>query len=752
MFNTKPAFLLILIFLMGNAGLVFSQNEIPSIENPNSATLVYCSDSVLVAPDISIRNIQVDEEGEGMKISIANYESGQDILVYDPEESLSYYWNNSKGTLEISGKGTDAEYEEAVSKVYYKNLSSQRKVGIRSFSISLLDADYLPRTKHFYRFVKKRGIRWTEARNACETMNYYGLQGYLATITSAEENEFIWSKIDGVGWIGASDAKTQGKWIWETGPEAGTQFFQGTSASGSTISGQYSNWNYGEPNNLQKSWGDYENYAHMVVAPDSKPKSWNDLSDEGDKNSPDGYYYPQGYIVEFGGMPDEPDLKLSATVKIEVMDTKHPELDYTETQTLFCGIKTSQVSFVFKGETPQVEFIPIDDRVVVADAQTSQPTVTVPEFGFYKFQLITIDQANCDYSDTIQLEFHNQPEAIFNLDENDCYGYNLKLAFEGNTVEEAYFSWFFNEKEYLSGIDLDSVQIPLGFEDIDRTVGLTINEQGCSDSLTKPVKVKPNIILSAENTSGCSPITVNFSATTNKPAQAFEWDFGDNRNSEEQNPSHTFLNSNDDIIAFDISLTAYSVDGCDNTATYKDWVQVYPVPIAGFNADSYEVLITDPVVTFTNTSHAATSYNWDFGDSASISHEINPFHRYVSMSLYDIVLEAQNELNCADTIVKQVAVTFDKLFPPNAFSPNATAEDDRVFRIYSEGVLDDGYQLLIFNRWGEVIFESNSQNVGWDGRMKNANFAPAGVYTWVLQYTDFTGKTHKQQGTVTLVI
>jgi gliding motility-associated-like protein len=64
---------------------------------------------------------------------------------------------------------------------------------------------------------------------------------------------------------------------------------------------------------------------------------------------------------------------------------------------------------------------------------------------------------------------------------------------------------------------------------------------------------------------------------------------------------------------------------------------------------------------------------------------------------------------------------------------------------------DEGYQLIIFNRWGEVIFESNSQENGWDGKMKNGNFAPSGVYTWVLRYSDFSGKKHRQNGSVTLV-
>jgi gliding motility-associated-like protein len=121
------------------------------------------------------------------------------------------------------------------------------------------------------------------------------------------------------------------------------------------------------------------------------------------------------------------------------------------------------------------------------------------------------------------------------------------------------------------------------------------------------------------------------------------------------------------------------------------------------------------------------------------------------MDIYSVSLAVANDFNCTDTIIKPVTVTFDRLFPPNAFSPNASLAEDQEFRIYGDGVLDEGYQLLIFNRWGEIIFESRSQNEGWDGKMKNADFAPSGVYTWVIEYTDFTGEKHKQQGLVTLL-
>lgn len=746
----KPVFLIVFLFCVGNAGFLFAQtDQVPNIENPDTDPIVYCSDSVYVAPNISVENIQIDQADKGMKVSIVNYEQGEDRLGYDEVSTLNYKWDNSKGTLEISGVGTDEQYREAISKVYYLNLTSTRKAGVREFSINLLDADYLPYTRHFYQYIAQRGIRWTEAKKEAEKLKYYGLQGYLATITSSVENDFIWSKIDGVGWIGASDADKEGEWYWKTGPEAGTQFWRGN-YNGSPVGGMYSNWNNGEPNNVHKSWGDYENYAHMVVAPDSKPKSWNDLSDEGDKNEPNGYYYPQGYLVEFGGM-ENLDLKLSTTAYIEVRENKRPELDLQRMNTLFCGSKSETVDLIFKEEDPLVELISLDSRATVENGLTLNPTISVDEFGKYFFLLNTIDEAGCSYSDTVMFEFHNQPEALFNLDEDECYGYNLQLVFTGNTVEETEFTWYYNQNEFQSGTGLDSVLIPLGFDDAERSVGLRVNEQGCTDSMTTPVKVKPDILVIDTNSVGCSPLEVSFQASANKPAHSYYWDFNDGSDSDDQNATHIFSNPSDTLKPFNISLTVLSDDGCENTAVFEKMVNVYPVPTAQFTPDPQEVLITDPEISFMNTSHAATAYLWDFGDSTLISEEKDPVHRYSAMRIYTVLLEVSNDYGCSDSIVKEVTVTFDQLFPPNAFSPNAPLEEDREFRIYGDGVLDEGYRLLIYDRWGGVVFESDSQQTGWNGKMKNSNFAPTGVYIWVLQYTDFTGEKHTQQGSVTLL-
>ena len=157
---------------------------------------------------------------------------------------------------------------------------------------------------HYYEFVEAPGITWTDAKLAAENKVYQGMQGYLVTITSATENEFAASKLNGQGWIGASDAATEGVWKWVTGPDAGISAFGADCP--------YSNWANGEPND----YGSGEDYAHFYDG-----GLWNDYpNDNGTTIS--------GYVVEYGGSEGDcvNDVTASASISIDVIDDVAPEV------------------------------------------------------------------------------------------------------------------------------------------------------------------------------------------------------------------------------------------------------------------------------------------------------------------------------------------------------------------------------------------------------------------------------------------
>jgi gliding motility-associated-like protein len=210
-------------------------------------------------------------------------------------------WDPTTGKLMLSNTtfGINvlySDFEKAIKDVVFSN-SSATASGSRTFSITVGQANYLPSTGHYYLYEPSIGVAWNVAKSLAEGSSYFGLKGYLATILSAEEAKLIGEQSLGTGWIGGSDAETEGVWKWVTGPEAGT-----------TMS--YTFWNNGEPNNL----GD-EDYAHITQPGVGIRGSWNDLSITGDTS---GNYQPKGFVVEFGGSPGDPVIQIAASTKITI--------------------------------------------------------------------------------------------------------------------------------------------------------------------------------------------------------------------------------------------------------------------------------------------------------------------------------------------------------------------------------------------------------------------------------------------------
>lgn len=208
---------------------------------------------------------------------------------------LAASYNATTGVLTISGAGTVAEYESTLRSLTFNSSSnSGTRTIVISVSTSVSQAIYHTPTQHYYEFVSAEGITWAAAKTAAESRSYNGMTGYLATITSAEENAFVAAKCAGAGWLGASDSASEDDWKWVTGPENGTSFWSGNT-DGSAVGGRYNNWKSGdEPND---SGG--EDYLHIMGS--TKP-NWAGSYATGDWNDFSGASTPDilGYVVEYG--------------------------------------------------------------------------------------------------------------------------------------------------------------------------------------------------------------------------------------------------------------------------------------------------------------------------------------------------------------------------------------------------------------------------------------------------------------------
>lgn len=435
---------------------------------------------------------------------------------------------------------------------------------------------------------------------------------------------------------------------------------------------------------------------------------------------------------------DKYGCKCSAEVKLSFIE--RPKLDFSALDTLICGKKSDLLNVKANKGSFTVERL--SDHFVFNDLN-----VSVPDYGTYPLKITSTDEYSCFKDSVIRFGFRKIPTVDFSIDSTTCYGYNLNTRYIGDAnVASADFTWIFDGNTIAHGIGAGSQVIPLGINRASGDLKLTVKDLGCMNSKTQSnVKVTSLLQMSVADSVGCLPFTARFKVN-NTEIGDYNWDFGDGTVSSMSNPSHTYKTEG----YYPVKLKITTRQGCINEAKVDSMVFAAPNPVAAFSIESQSLSYSKPDVSFTNESRGATSYLWDFGDGDT-SRDKDATHRFQNLGHRKILLHAFNEYSCQDTISHFLSIDFGRLFPPNAFSPNAPNVVDRLFLLSSQAISSEGYYLKILSRWDDIVFEARDEIKGWDGHMKNGALAPAGNYVWILDFTDYVGKRHRQTGTVTLV-
>jgi gliding motility-associated-like protein len=325
----------------------------------------------------------------------------------------------------------------------------------------------------------------------------------------------------------------------------------------------------------------------------------------------------------------------------------------------------------------------------------------------------------------------------------------------GGSVE---YTWTLGNGESISTFDYNELDSITYLNWGEFTISLNVDNGICEATALENIVIEPPLPIAyfeGENI-GCEPLLVQFQ-NLSQFGVYYTWYFGDGSSSNEQNPEHVYYESGTYSVVLEVTGPGGEVD----IFIQQNAVTVYKRANAIFTVSPESVFVPSETVYFTNLSENANTYTWDFGDG-TISNEFSPEYNYNNEGWYNVILIANNQFNCPDTLKLNNAV-FGKndrgLEFPNAFTPNTQQgngglfsqldpyANDVFFPLY-KGVRE--YNLMIFNRWGELLFESNNVNRGWDGYYRG-DLCKQDVYVWKVKAKFMDDSEIFKAGDVTLL-
>jgi gliding motility-associated-like protein len=258
----------------------------------------------------------------------------------------------------------------------------------------------------------------------------------------------------------------------------------------------------------------------------------------------------------------------------------------------------------------------------------------------------------------------------------------------------------------------------------------------CSDTdeLTVTTEPQPTVSFDADVQNGCAPLTVQFTSSSSASSQC-TYTLSDGTQLNGCNAAYTFVNPG----CYDVTLTVENNIGCSSSSTMTDYICVDSSPEANFTSNPEEIDLISGAINFNNASDGADTYHWNFGDGTS-STDVNPAHEFDTDQEVDefiVELIAYSDLGCSDTV--KMILPFNEgliYYVPNTFTPDEDNYNEVFKPIFTSGFDPQDYNLKVFNRWGEIIFESNDAEYGWDGTygVNNSKIVSDGIYVWKIEF------------------
>lgn len=393
----------------------------------------------------------------------------------------------------------------------------------------------------------------------------------------------------------------------------------------------------------------------------------------------------------------------------------------------------------------------INGDTLVSD--TNNLVVNFPAPGSYEGRLIVNPGFQCNDTASIFVDIFPEVIADFGYDYDTC------VAGPVTFIDKSVINgpgqipkWVWHLEPSVS----DSIQRNPTYvyeEPGNKLVKLEVwDEHGCKADTVQTVIYQPVpaiIFVKPNDTISCAPATVFFNNKSSPldPDYNIKWSFGDGEQGADVSPTHTYL----DAGTYDVRLEITSPIGCYTDTVFKELVQILPPPIAGFSYDPTNPSNLAPTVVFSEESQNANHWDW-YVDGTLVAQQADFTYSFPDTGLHEVKLVVVHPQKCLDTLVQYVDVVPEvTYYLPNAFTPNEdTVNDYFVGTGVTRGVTD--FNLSIWDRHGQKIFETNKIDEPWNGRVGNeGKLALNGLYVCVVSFTGPRGVPYNYRGYATLV-
>lgn len=382
------------------------------------------------------------------------------------------------------------------------------------------------------------------------------------------------------------------------------------------------------------------------------------------------------------------------------------------------------------------------------DAQYSEGIglIEIINIGIGVSELIyTITDGFCTVTDSFQITVADLFNPMLSDDMIVCTGEDVNFSIDDQSVNTV---WYVNGEQV--GEDLMEYQFP-AFSNTEVSVE-AVNNIGCLGQTSGSVVVNqsPLVLIDEFDLAQCAPFTVQLSNVYNEDENTiYSWRINDDIY---YSTSHLLEVGEGDV--YDISLSAISSNGCSSDNSLPSFVEGWSNSYALFSSSENNLSYLSPITEFTNESVEFENLNWYIDEelvetqSEFWQYEF-PDEEYVS---YEVCLEAITTNSCSSVYCENVFVNSELLvYVPNAFTPNNDGVNETFYPEMKGHALDE-FELIIFDRWGSVIYTSNDPSEHWMGNVKSGSiYAPSGVYSYSLSVkSKFTAELAHFKGHVTL--